>query len=89
MNPTHVMVMAPYTCEICKGSGNVKENTPFGVIEGECWSCRGRTCRETWITLEDFAKLFSWGTAHGENEHGPTMKNVLRVVPQGGTGDGG
>lgn len=36
---------------------------------------------ERWITLEDFARLFTWGTSYTEGARGLlTHKNVIRVA---------
>ena len=35
---------------------------------------------ETWMTLEDFVALFTYGTRWGVNKHGPTMTNEIRVA---------
>jgi DnaJ-class molecular chaperone len=91
MRPTHVMVAnRDAVCRSCDGTGRVKLGfaiTPDG--QARCPGCSGAGAVTTQflMPLEEFAKLFTWGTEHGSNEHGPTARQALFVAPpQGGEG---
>lgn len=87
--PTHVMVASPMQCDVCKGTGK----HPPGYLCGKtlinrrgeqlCPECGGATLQQHWITLEEFAKLFTYGETYDSHEI-----RVREPVPQGGDGDG-
>ncbi len=82
-------VVVEDTCHGCKGLCYIgRDGRP--AVDGpiRCSICNGSGISYQPISLEDFAKLFAWGQEMGSNEHGTTIRNVLRVVPQGGTSDG-
>jgi hypothetical protein len=67
--PTHVIVGSPVDCKACGGTGESKAPgfEHFVRIDGTmyrpCPECRGATFRQYAMTLEEFAKLFTYGEA--------------------------
>lgn len=53
---THVMVGV--RCQHCEG----KTSRPYGRETLPCLACQARGFVERAITLEEFAKLFTWGS---------------------------
>lgn len=85
MRPTHVMVAVPVDCQKCGGTGEVEYGfavtiRPDGTRYCVCPNCRGAKFSQYAMTLEDFAKLFTYGgTMHFENGECTGMTHDIRV----------
>lgn len=67
---THVVCRTP--CTQCLGSPGSND-----VGDGPCSICGGSRTVAVELTLEEFAKLFSWGQTYHNDGCGPT--NDIRV----------
>lgn len=92
--PTHVLVVCPVDCTTCGNTGEVKSgfvvsHRPDGSSFFPCMACMGakteqRAITQRAITLEEFAKLFTYGQTMTTRD-GKTveMTNDIRVKEEG------
>lgn len=90
--PTHVYVGIPTNCEKCKGTGR-QTTLGFRICEDGkalCEACDGSRLKIQAITLEDFAKLFTYGVEMLTDPNSTNIigrRNVLMPAPPEGDGN--
>ncbi len=86
MRPERVVVED--NCRRCHGKGDIPVHDDRLIPVMRCPTCDGRGYHRTSISLEDFAKLFTWGQAYDEaamrREKAPDNEIRVRPMPQGG-----